>query len=119
MRGQCMMRRASRFPCSNCHCPLMDAVARPAMPLGLRSEREWGHVRDDAHFRTQPDVDTSGALGGDDDVLLVAALLRGVVGHAEGEPEFVELGLEVGVVDVAIDPQLAGFALDLTERADL
>lgn len=65
------------------------------------------------------EIDTFGAFGGDDKVVFDAAFLWGVVGDAEAEIEPIELVLELGVVDVAINPQFTGFALDFAVCAHL
>ena len=43
------------------------------------------------------------ALGGDDEIILGGPFLWGVVGCVEIQPEFVELDLELGRVNVSSD----------------
>lgn len=124
MRGLCMIRRASRLPRSNCHCPLRDAFAMPATPLQQR--RTWvcdqmGRLRLDVdpRFWSQVHVHPSCALGGDDKVLLHATEFWRVIGHTEGQPEFVQCLLKFGIIDVAFDPQFARFTFDLSVRPHL
>lgn len=71
------------------------------------------------HVWSEAQVDSSCTLGGEDKLFFGATFLWGVVVHAEGEAEFVEFGLEVGVVDVANGSQFACFVFDFTECADL